>query len=118
MAACSPVAKLDLCLYRSDNFSHQITWVDSTTGVPIDLTGYTAKMEARRKVGGTILMAATETSGLVLGGVAGTIDILLTPAQTNVAFRDNVYDLEATSPASVVTTLTQGDFTVIQDVTR
>ena len=117
MAACVPVAKLDLCLYRSDNFSHQITWLDDS-GDPIPLTGFTAKMEARRKVGGTILMTATQTSGLVLGGAAGTIDILLTTLQTDIAFLDNVYDLQVTSPTSVVTTLVQGAFTVIQDVTR
>lgn len=117
MALCEPVAQLDLCLYRSDNFSHQITWLDND-GDPIDLTGYTAKMEARRKVGGSILMTATESSGLDLGGAAGTIDIKLIPTQTDIAFRDNVYDLEVTSPGAEVTTLVQGAFTVIQDVTR
>ncbi len=118
MALCEPVAKLDLCLYRSDNFNHQITWQDSA-GNPIDLTGYTAKMQARKNIGNTnVLMTATEVDGLILGGTAGTVDIQLSPAQTNISNQDNVYDLEVTSPAAVVTTLIQGLFVVIQDITR
>ncbi len=118
MALCEPVAKLDLCLYRSDNFNHQITWQDAA-GDPIDLTGYTARMQARKNVGNiNVLMTATDGNGLVLGGVAGTVDIQLSPAQTNISNKDNVYDLEVTSPTSEVTSLVQGLFTVIQDVTR
>ncbi len=118
MAVCEPVAQLDLCLYRSDNFNHQITWQDSD-GNPIDLTNYTAKMQARKTVGSTaVLMTATDGDGLVLGGVAGTIDIQLSPTQTSINNRENVYDLEVTSPTGFVTTLTQGLFEVVQDVTR
>lgn len=118
MAVCEPVAQLDLCLYRSDNFNHQITWLDSD-GNPIDLTGYTAKMQARKTVTSTtVLMTATDSSGLILGGVAGTIDIQLAPAQTDISNKDNVYDLEVTSPVGFVTTIVQGLFVVVQDVTR
>ena len=118
MAVCEPVAKLDLCLYRSDNFVHQITWVDDA-GEPINLTGYTARMQARKAIGNsTVLMTATDTDGLTLGGAAGTIDIELPPSKTNIATVDNVYDLEVTSPSSFVTTLVQGEFVVIQDITR
>lgn len=117
-ADSEPVAKLDLSLYRSDNFNHQITWQDAD-GNPIDLTSYTAKMQARKTVSTTtVLMTATDTDGLVLGGAAGTIDIQLTPAQTNISNQDNVYDLELTSPAGFITTVVQGLFIVKQDVTR
>ena len=118
MAVCEPVAKLDLCLYRSDNFNHPIVWQDDA-GDPIDLTGYTARMQARKTVGGsTILMTATEVDGIALGGGAGTVDIQLDTTKTNISTVDNVYDLEVTSPTSFVTTLIQGAFVVIQDVTR
>ena len=118
MALCEPVAKLDLCLYRSDNFNHQIIWQDAA-GDPIDLTDYTAKMQVRKNIGNTtVLMTATDSNGILLGGTAGTVDIQLSPAQTNISNQDNVYDLEVTSPAAVVTTLIQGLFVVIQDVTR
>ncbi len=118
MAVSEPVAELDLRLYRSDNFNHQIIWQDDA-GVPIDLTGYTAKMQARTKIGSSnVLMTATDTDGIVLGGTAGTIDIQLDPLKTDIATEDNVYDLQVTSPTAFVTTVIQGAFTVIQDVTR
>jgi len=118
MAVCEPVALLDLCLYRSDSFNHQIIWQDDA-GDPIDLTNYTARMQARRSVGNsTVLMTATESDGLLLGGAAGTIDIQLTPSKTDISNVENVYDLEVTSPTAFVTTLIQGEFKVIQDVTR
>lgn len=76
-------------------------------------------MQARKNIGNTnVLMTATDGNGLVLGGVAGTVDIQLSPAQTNISNQNNVYDLEVTSPSAVVTTLVQGLFEVIQDVTR
>lgn len=116
-AESSPVAILDLNVYRGDNFNHQITWQDST-GDPIDLTGYQAKMQVRKTVGSTVLMEATDGNGLALGGVKGTIDIQLSPIQTTINTKDNIYDLRVTSLAGFVTTVIKGIFVVSQDVTR
>jgi len=115
-----PVPQLDLSLYRGDSFTHRLIWQDST-GTPIDLTGYSAKMDVVPAKGSpTTLLALTSPLGIVLGGVAGTIDIVVSSAQAKIDVVSSVYDLEMTSPSptSAVTTLVQGAFTVTPDATR
>lgn len=117
--ACDPILKLDLCVYRRDTFEHQLLWLDAN-GAPVDLNGYTAKMEVRKTESSTtVIMTATDGDGITLGGVAGTVDILLTPAKTDIATTEQVYDLQVinTGGDGKVTTLVRGLFPVVQDVT-
>lgn len=63
-------------------------FIKKRNGVPDDLTGYTAKMQIRPEIGSaTVLITLTSTlaagSGIVLGGVAGTIQILISPTATS-----------------------------------
>ena len=93
-----------------------ITYQDASKQ-PIDLTGYTARLQIRAKVSSTeFALELTEASGLTLGGPAGTIDIALTPTQTESdldGLKSAVYDLELTSPAGIVTTISLPASTVI-----
>ena len=98
-----------------------ITYQDASKQ-PIDLTGYTARLQIRAKVSSTeFALELTEASGLTLGGPAGTIDIALTPTQTETDLAElkaGVYDLELTSPAGIVTTIIGGSVTLADQVTR
>ncbi len=115
-----PVQELDILLYRGDSFTHQLIWKD-LTGTPIDLSDYSARMQVRRSLASSAFICEVTdlfNGQLVLGGKAGTIDIVLTPSETDIETEENVYDLEVTSPTGVVTTLVHGDFLVRQDITR
>lgn len=86
---------------------------------PAPLTGYTARMEIKDRVGGTILVSLTSpSSGIAidtnLSTVTVTIDAVTTAAITKL---NGVYDLELVSPAGVVTPLLYGSVTVQQEVT-
>ena len=111
----------DLCVKRGDSYMVTITYQDSSKQ-PIDLTGYTARLQIRAKVSSTeFALELTEASGLTLGGPAGTIDIALTPTQTETDLAElkaGVYDLELTSPAGIVTTIIGGSVTLADQVTR
>jgi hypothetical protein len=62
---------------------------------------------------------ATLTAGITLGGVAGTIVINITAAQTTALTAGNyVYDLELTSGGGVVTRILEGSFVVTPEVTQ
>lgn len=95
-------------------------WKDSD-GVPVDLTGYTAKMQVRQSPqSGTVLLELSTSNGrITLGGAAGTITLALTAAITAaIAWRRGVYDIELTSGDGTVTRLLEGEIQVSKEVTR
>jgi hypothetical protein len=110
--------KLDLTVEQGATYSQTLTW--KIDGTAVNLTSYTAKMQARVDVNSdSTILSLTQAAGLTLGGVLGTIKIDLTATQTAALSPSNyVYDLELTSSAGVVTRLVQGTFTVSAEVTR
>lgn len=100
-------------------FNRIFTWQDSS-GIPINLTNYTARMQVRDTVSSvsTLLSLTTENGGISLGGAAGTVTIIASATQTAaIAAGCYVYDIELVFDA-VVTRLVQGQFTVDAEVTR
>lgn len=109
----------DIVCDQGATFTRVFTWQDST-GVPVNLTGYTARMQVRATINSasTLLSLTTENSGIALGGAAGTVTITATATQTAaVAAGCYVYDLELVIGSTVVR-LVQGQFTVDGEVTR
>lgn len=109
----------DIVCDQGSTFTRVFTWQDST-GVPINLSLYTARMQVRATIdsASTLLSLTTENGGIALGGAAGTITVTATATQTAaVAAGCYVYDLELVT-GSVVTRLVQGQFTVDGEVTR
>jgi hypothetical protein len=95
-----------------------MTWnIDS---VPVNLTGYTARLQARVDVDETdTILSLTTGAGITLGGAAGTISLDQSAAQTAVLPNgEYVYDLELQSSGGVVTRLLQGELNISAEVTR
>ena len=95
-----------------------------SNGNPIDLTDYSGRMQIRPSPGSPTLYITLSSSlqpdgtGLVLGGVSGTINIVISAATSSaLTFSSGSYDLELTS-GSVVTRLIQGTAFVNKEVTR
>lgn len=110
----------DLTINQGATFELTITWNDSN-GDPINLTGYTARMQVRETYSSSsTIISLTQASGITLGGAAGTIAILIS-ATTTAALTapfSGVYDLELVSGAGVVTRVLQGAAVVTPEVTR
>ena len=96
-----------------------VVW-KSSDGVPINLTGYTARMQIRRtKADPSILYELTTENGrLSIDGPQGKVTIRI-PAADSAGFtwRRGVYDLEMVS-GDAVTRLLEGAVTVSPEVTR
>lgn len=97
-----------------------IVWSDDEQE-PIDLTGFTARMQVRSTITAptTLVELTTENDGITLGGVTG--EILLTQEADDTAaysWVTGVYDLELVSAAGKVTRLLKGTITVDPEVTR
>lgn len=116
-------AVFDITIEQGATFEFPVTWAtDAAPPVPIDLTGYTARMQVRHKYNSTdkLLDLTTENGGITLGGALGTILILATASQTAAvpAPKDCVYDLELVAASGKVTRLLQGVAVISPEVTK
>jgi hypothetical protein len=88
---------------------------------PVNLTGFTARMQIRASLedDDTLASLTTENGGITLGGTAGTVALLLSATDTAALdFTSAVYDLELISSGGVVTRLLSGAVTLVPEVTR
>lgn len=89
--------------------------------VPVDLTGCTARMHAREKIGDAtaLLTLTTENGGIALGGAAGTITISMSAVATAaLTWKSAVFDLELVFSTGAVRRLMAGSISVSFEVTR
>lgn len=111
--------KYNIICPQGSTLDQQLTY--SIDDVDVDLTGYTARMQVREKhtSTSTTLSLTNSNGGIVLGGAAGTIKIVVTAAQSSeLTAKEYVYDLELVSSSGNVTRLIEGKFIVTPEVTR
>jgi hypothetical protein len=97
-----------------------IVWKDSN-GTPVNLSGYTARMQIRRSVAAedVLLELSTANNRINIDALNGTVTLIFDSATTAAfTWTSGVYDLELTSSGGVVTRLIQGKITVSKEVTR
>ena len=112
-------ARHNILIEQGATFLLNLIWKDSE-GDPIDLSGYTARMQVRRKVTSpdTLLSLTTENGGITLGGAAGTISVVAQAHQTDdISEKIGVYDLELVTNGTVYR-LIEGCVTISPEVTR
>lgn len=113
-------AQNDITIEQGATFRMSLIWKDSV-GVPVNLTGYTARMQVRRSYSDSVvqLNLTTENGSITLGGSAGTIEVVgAATATDDTAGGKGVYDLELMSSSGVVTRLVEGKVTIKPEVTR
>jgi hypothetical protein len=99
-------------------FNLLMTW--KIDNVAVNLTGYTARLQARIDVDEIeTILSLTTGAGITLGGAAGTISLDQTATQTALLPKgEYVYDLELQSSGGIVTRLLQGELNISAEVTR
>lgn len=118
-----PATVIDLPVEQGATFRARIPWrpklADGTYGDPINMTGYTGRMQARRAQGSpTLVTLTTENGGLALGA-DGIIDVYLSPAQTNQLVAPTcLYDLEVVAPNTDVYRVCKGKVLVDPNITQ
>lgn len=91
------------------------------TGDPVDLTGYTARMQARESVcsPAPLLSLTTADGGITIDGPAGLISWVVDDAVTATwTWRHGVFDLEIESGGGITRRLLAGEILVDPEVTR
>ena len=110
----------DNAIQQGATFTKTMAWKDSA-GSPVNLTGYSAKMQIRKSASNVDVIAdlSTVNAGVTLGGSAGTIQLDLTATQTSaITAKTGVYDLELTSANGTVTRFLSGAVEISREVTR
>jgi len=107
--------RIEQGVYRAQVF----VW--KSNGTPINLTGYSARMQMRASVASeTILLELTTTNGgIVLGGSAGTVTVVFKDTDTvGVDWKSGVYDLELVNTSNQPMRFLEGTFELSKEVTR
>jgi hypothetical protein len=111
------------------DYSVSFIYADPLTGLPVDLTGYSADMKVRTNNNGTydgqsnpdfVLEFTTGSSpgGIVLGGTAGTVTLTVTAAQTTqLNWNRAVQELVLINSAGLRTVFFYGFFTILSSPT-
>jgi hypothetical protein len=115
-------ATVNLTIYQGSTFSQEFQWKSGDPAVPVDLTGYAARMQIREKISSPnyIVNLTTENGGIVIrDAVNGKFSIEISAdATTTMNFKTAVYDLEFVSPDGIVRRLLGGTVTLSPEVTR
>ena len=108
-------SKVDYELWKGDTWEPG-TITASISGVPVNFTGYTAKMEIRNAISNSVVLTLENGSGITLSTV-GVITIVMTAVQTAALIGDYNYDLQITDTSSKKRTYTYGTIGVTADTT-
>jgi hypothetical protein len=114
-------ANFNMSCWQGASFDYTFTWQETagTVTTPVNLTGYSARMQVRRTYDSTaVALSLVSGTGITLGGTAGTIILEANPTTTAaIPAGQYVYDLEMVQ-SGAVTRLLQGTFIVDPEVTR
>jgi hypothetical protein len=126
-------ARLDFVVRRGSTLRRSVTWysdpvwtdrteteLNTGASTPVDLTGYTGRMQIRKadRTNELVQELTTENGGLTFGDVAGTITFFISDTDTELfTDDDNVYDFEIVEPGGDVVPFLAGKFTMQDQIT-
>lgn len=101
-------------------YQEKIFTYGDANGAPFNLTGMTARMQIRPYKGSTniLLSITTENGGIALGGVSGTVTIVIRTAQTALIASDGFYDIELIDAQGEVDRFLEGAVRLNAEVTK
>lgn len=112
-------AKYKLKIEQGATLRQPFIWLAG--GAPVNLTGWTGRMQIRQDVTSSIALATLSTAngGIVIDGPSGKFSMYMTAAQTAaLSFDTAVYDLELVAVNGDVIRIIQGDVVLSPEVTR
>jgi len=116
-----PIAEADICIFQGATLNQTLFYEQGEPTAPVDLAGYTAKMQIRSKPESKaiILELSTSNGRLVLNEQVGSIRLFISAEDTaELSVCDKaVYDLELYN-GSVTTRILQGNIIISPEVTR
>lgn len=113
-------AIFDLVIEKGETYEKTFYWKD-TNKVAINMSGYTARMQARSssRAANTILNLTTENGGITITPLEGKIELTISDTVTSaIAVSSGVYDLELIDASSKVKKFLRGTITFLKETTK
>jgi hypothetical protein len=114
-----PFVTKNFSVDQGATYTFDVVWNDSN-GQPINLTGYSAKMQVRDQAGGKQLaFTLTHVDGIAINGPLGKITVTISAERTNkLIYPKSFYDILLTAPDSITKTrILEGTLTLSRAVT-
>ena len=110
--------RYNITVYKGTTFQLSPVW--KVDNLPVNLTGYSAKMQVRQFTDSSVAVElSTDNGKIVINAGLGQINMTLTAAQTTALTANSYqYDLNLTSPDGYVYKILQGAFVVNESVTQ
>ncbi len=99
-----------------DTFN-QVSFAVAPNGSPLNLTGYTIKLQIRNTYTSTAVKSLEIGSGITVTNAAGGV-FRIDAFVVDFAAGTYVYDIQLTSSGGVVKTYIAGEMVILNDVTR
>jgi hypothetical protein len=118
-----PIAEADICIFQGATFDQTLYYETGEPSTPVNLSGYTAKMQIRSKPESkAVILELSTTNGRITlnyGSNNGAIRLFISATDTaQLSVCDKaVYDLELYS-GSITTRILQGNVIISPEVTR
>jgi hypothetical protein len=118
-----PIAEADICIFQGATFNQTLFYETGEPSAPVNLAGYTAKMQIRSKPESKAVILELSTAAgngrIILNESTGSIQLLISASDTaSLSVCDKaVYDLELYNGA-VTTRILQGNVIISPEVTR
>lgn len=101
-------ATKNFIIEQNASFGKSMTYRDKTKK-PINLTGFSARMQIRDTAGLMVADLSTGNGKITLGGVTGVIVINISVAETSLmTFASALYDLKLIAPSGFESRILQG----------
>lgn len=105
-------AKKNFSIEQRATFKRRLTYRDKSKR-PINLTGFSARMQIRDAAGTIISDLSTTNGKIVISGVAGIIDLTIQATETSAMnFVTANYDLVLVAPGGEIDRLLEGKITL------
>jgi hypothetical protein len=118
-----PIAIADICIFQGATFDQTLFYETGEPSTPVNLTGYTAKMQIRSKPESkAVILELSTTNGRITlnsGSQNGAIRLFISATDTALlsVCDKAVYDIELYNVA-VTTRILQGNVIISPEVTR
>ena len=112
--------KWNFTIEQGATFVRSLNWTQKDK-TPIDITGYTAKMQIRKAPSDSnvLLELSTANNRITIDGLNGGVELFITATDTGaINWVGGVFSLELTSPTGTVTRLLEGAVSVSPEITR
>jgi len=104
-----------MTVFRGKSLNFEVIWGGTA---PIDITGYTAKLQARDAAGQLMLELSTANGRVANGGGNGRFTFTAPPSVTQGVNAPGTYELELTSPGGEVYRVISGNVSFEEEVAQ